>query len=119
MERLVASIKRVMVAEDRAFVTRSVSLELGEGEHRFEIPSVTPIVSDKTLLVEPDSELVEVVESSMVRTTDLAAFEKVQKQSFLDRKLSELEGAIRTARKEKAEIREFAPQLFKDQGFSV
>ena len=114
MERLVASIKRVMVAEDRAFVTRSVSLELGEGEHRFEIPSVTPIVSDKTLLVEPDSELVEVVESSMVRTTDLAAFEKVQKQSFLDRKLSELEGAIRTARKEKAEIREFAPQLFRE-----
>ncbi len=116
MDRLEAPIKRVTVAEDRAFVTRIVSFELGEGEHKFEIPSVTPIISDKTLLVETGTELAEVIESSVVRVTDLSASEKAKEQRHIARRLSELEAAIQVAQDEQAEIREFAPRLFKEIG---
>lgn len=114
MTTLEAPIVKVMVAEDRAFVTRSVSIHLEEGEHRFEIRSVTPIVSDKTLLVETNNDLVKVVDSSVVRTTDLAASAKVQEQRLLDRRMSALGNAIRSTRNEKVELREFAPQLFRE-----
>ncbi|MCA9779221.1 MAG: mucoidy inhibitor MuiA family protein, partial [Candidatus Eremiobacteraeota bacterium] len=116
MTNLEAPIVRVMVAEDRAFVTRSVSVHLEEGEHKFEVHSVTPIVSDKTLLVETNSELVEVIESSVIRTTDLSASAKVQEKNLLDRRVSALENAIRRTRNEKVELREFAPQLFREIG---
>lgn len=45
-----APIERVLLQEDRAFVTRRISLELKSGNHRLTVEAVAPVLSDKTLM---------------------------------------------------------------------
>ncbi|MFN8613238.1 MAG: DUF4139 domain-containing protein [Vulcanimicrobiota bacterium] len=71
MPQLDAPIRRVVVAEDRAFVRRRARLEVPAGQSRWRLAEVSPVIVDKSLAVLLQGQA-RLVSSQVLRTRVLA-----------------------------------------------
>src|SRR4051794_17832965 len=62
-----APVRRVMLLEDRAQVTRDGALRLAAGSHRLRVTAVAPVLVDKSLVARSASQGVRIDEARVVR----------------------------------------------------